>query len=67
MYCGDETGAFVGDCGHATSRFGYGGEDTPKVSEEEVDGSWVGDLLDFIFCWMTAHWILGIVMNCPVF
>jgi len=34
MYCGDETGAFVGDCGHATSRFGYGGEDTPKVSEE---------------------------------
>jgi len=38
MYCGDETGAFVGDCGHATSRFGYGGEDTPKVSEKR----WMG-------------------------
>ena len=30
MYCGDETGAFVGDLGHTTSRFGYGGEDCPK-------------------------------------
>ena len=31
MYCGDETGAFVGDLGHSTSRFGYGGDDAPKV------------------------------------
>lgn len=31
MYCGDETGAFVGDCGSSTSRFGYGGDDSPKV------------------------------------
>lgn len=31
MYCGDETGAFIGDVGSNTSRFGYGGEDCPKV------------------------------------
>ena len=31
MYCGDETGAFIGDVGSYTSRFGYGGEDCPKV------------------------------------
>ena len=31
MYCGDETGAFVGDIGSHTARFGYGGEDAPKV------------------------------------
>lgn len=31
MYCGDETGAFVGDVGGRTARFGYGGEDCPKV------------------------------------
>ena len=31
MYCGDETGAFVGDIGSHTARFGYGGEDSPKV------------------------------------
>ena len=31
MYCGDETGAFVGDIGSHTARFGYGGEDCPKV------------------------------------
>lgn len=30
MYCGDETGSFVGDIGSHLSRFGYGGEDTPK-------------------------------------
>jgi actin-related protein len=30
MYCGDETGAFIGDIGSHTSRFGYGGEDNPK-------------------------------------
>jgi actin-related protein len=30
MYCGDETGAFIGDVGSHTSRFGYGGEDNPK-------------------------------------
>ena len=30
MYCGDETGSFVGDLGSSTSRFGYGGEDAPK-------------------------------------
>lgn len=31
MYCGDETGAFVGDCGLTSSRFGFGGEDCPKL------------------------------------
>jgi actin-related protein len=31
MYCGDETGAVIGDIGSHTSRFGYGGEDCPKV------------------------------------
>ena len=30
MYCGDETGSFVGDVGSHFARFGYGGEDTPK-------------------------------------
>ena len=30
MYCGDETGAFIGDIGSHTCRFGYGGEDNPK-------------------------------------
>lgn len=30
MYCGDETGAFIGEIGSCTSRFGYGGEDNPK-------------------------------------
>jgi actin-like protein 6A len=31
MYCGDETGSFIGDIGSHTSRFGYGGEDNPKL------------------------------------
>ena len=31
MYCGDETGAVIGDIGSHTARFGYGGEDCPKV------------------------------------
>ena len=30
MYCGDETGAFIGDVGSETARFGFGGEDAPK-------------------------------------
>lgn len=30
MYCGDETGSFIGDVGSHVSRFGYGGEDSPK-------------------------------------
>lgn len=30
MYCGDETGSFIGDVGSHTSRFGYGGEDIPS-------------------------------------
>ena len=30
MYCGDETGAYIGDVGTHVSRFGYGGEDNPK-------------------------------------
>jgi hypothetical protein len=44
MYCGDETGAFVGDVGYSTSKFGYGGDDLPKavipsvVGELEVSG-----------------------------
>ncbi|GKY96493.1 hypothetical protein MPSEU_000608700 [Mayamaea pseudoterrestris] len=29
MYCGDETGSFIGDVGSHTSRFGYGGNDSP--------------------------------------
>ncbi|KAF0697924.1 Aste57867_11421 [Aphanomyces stellatus] len=31
MYCGDEVGAFVGDVGSLTAKFGYAGEDTPNV------------------------------------
>jgi actin-related protein len=30
MYCGDETGSFVGDIGSCNSRFGYGGADAPS-------------------------------------
>ena len=30
MYCGDETGSFIGDIGSSVCRFGYGGEDNPK-------------------------------------
>ena len=35
MYCGDETGAFVGDCGLTSCRFGFGGEDCPKASDNK--------------------------------
>ncbi len=31
MYCGDETGAFIGEVGYSSSKFGYGGEDVPKL------------------------------------
>lgn len=31
MYCGDETGSFVGQVGSHTSRFGYGGDEAPRV------------------------------------
>ena len=31
MYCGDETGSFIGDIGSHSCRFGYGGEDNPKM------------------------------------
>ena len=31
MYCGDETGSFIGDVGSHSCRFGYGGEDNPKM------------------------------------
>jgi actin-related protein len=31
MYCGDETASFIGDIGSHTCRFGYGGEDNPKM------------------------------------
>lgn len=30
MYCGDETGSFIGDIGSNSARFGYGGEDAPN-------------------------------------
>ena len=30
MYCGDETGSFVGDIGSSTARFGYGGDISPS-------------------------------------
>lgn len=30
MYCGDETGAFVGELASTSCRFGYGGDDCPK-------------------------------------
>ena len=30
MYCGDETGSFIGEIGSHGSRFGYGGDDSPK-------------------------------------
>ena len=41
MYCGDETGSFVGDIGSHVSRFGYGGDDSPRlvVSSRGVDAS----------------------------
>ena len=31
MYCGDETGAFIGEVGYTSSKFGYGSVDIPKV------------------------------------
>jgi actin-like protein 6A len=31
MYCGDETGSFIGEIGSHACRFGYGGEDNPKM------------------------------------
>ena len=31
MYCGDETGSFVGEVTSSSCRFGYGGEDCPKA------------------------------------
>ena len=31
MYCGDETGAFIGDVASHVSRFGYGGNDSPSM------------------------------------
>jgi actin-related protein len=30
MYCGDETGSFIGDVGSSTARFGYGGDNAPS-------------------------------------
>ena len=30
MYCGDETGSFIGEIASSSCRFGYGGEDCPK-------------------------------------
>ncbi|KAL7558222.1 hypothetical protein ACA910_017163 [Epithemia clementina (nom. ined.)] len=39
MYCGDETGSFIGDVGSHLSRFGYGGDDSPKY----VVPSYVGN------------------------
>lgn len=50
MYCGDETGAFIGDIGSHTSRFGYGGEDNPKYvvpSYQRQDGSIPMSSLEF--------------------
>jgi len=32
MYCGDETGAFVGEIGGNSCRFGYGGEGETRCS-----------------------------------
>ena len=31
MYCGDEVAAVVGDVGSEMAKFGYAGEDTPRV------------------------------------
>jgi actin-related protein len=31
MYCGDETGSFVGEIGTRSSKFGYGGQDAPGL------------------------------------
>jgi len=31
MYCGDETGSFIGEISSSSSRFGYGGEGCPKA------------------------------------
>ncbi|KDO33929.1 hypothetical protein SPRG_01808 [Saprolegnia parasitica CBS 223.65] len=39
MYCGDEVGAFVGDVGSLSSKFGYAGEDTPNCIVPSIVGS----------------------------
>ena len=39
MYCGDETGSFIGDVGSHVSRFGYGGDDSPKYVVPSYVGS----------------------------
>jgi len=36
MYCGDETGSFVGEVGNYHCRFGYGGEDAPKYVSRNI-------------------------------
>ena len=37
MYCGDETGSFVGQVGSHTSRFGYGGDESPRFVNGVLD------------------------------
>ena len=36
MYCGDETGSFIGEIGSHTARFGYGGQDAPSYTVNSV-------------------------------
>ena len=36
MYCGDETGSFIGEIGSHTARFGYGGQDAPTYTVNSV-------------------------------
>eukprot|EP00537_Pseudo-nitzschia_pungens_P018027 CAMPEP_0172400860 /NCGR_PEP_ID=MMETSP1061-20121228/47779_1 /TAXON_ID=37318 /ORGANISM="Pseudo-nitzschia pungens, Strain cf. pungens" /LENGTH=588 /DNA_ID=CAMNT_0013134287 /DNA_START=109 /DNA_END=1875 /DNA_ORIENTATION=+ len=43
MYCGDETGSFIGEIGSHTCRFGYGGEDNPKLTTPSYVVSGNGD------------------------
>ena len=43
MYCGDEVSAVVGDIGSNQSKFGFAGEDLPKVVCPSVMGSRVKD------------------------
>ena len=39
MFCGDETGAIVVDTGSFTSKFGWGGEDLPKIVFSSVSAT----------------------------
>mmetsp|Transcript_27737 Transcript_27737/g.67521 ORF Transcript_27737/g.67521 Transcript_27737/m.67521 type:complete len:482 (+) Transcript_27737:128-1573(+) len=66
MYCGDETGSFIGEIGSHTCRFGYGGEDNPKY----VVPSYVSDKKQMASSCLTARAAsqeLGSILRMPEF